>query len=380
MTNQPKTLKASPTLETEPRPGPARAAADGILEPWNRKYLGAKFRLLPFLESAMIERTGVMDILVEPFAGTGALACHLLRTGQARRVVLCDILRTNTLILHGCLGPGRLRPGLRGLRALVERLNDLDPSPGYVTEVFGGRYFTLENAARIDAVRSEIARLSDDQELSQRTEALLVGALLMAADRVANTVGQYDAYLKNLDGPCYDEAGRHLVDGTVHQRLRLRLPRVERGLSARVYEGDLLSLLPALKGDVAYLDPPYNQRQYCDNYHVLENIARWEKPPVRGVTAKFDRTALRSDFSRRREVARAFAALIEGLAVRRWLFLSYSDEGILSHEEIGRVLAGLGEVEVLEVPYRVFGNGGGRSRDRMVVERLYCVAVRRGRS
>ncbi|MBU4457771.1 MAG: DNA adenine methylase, partial [Candidatus Omnitrophica bacterium] len=32
------------------------------------------------------------------------------------------------------------------------------------------------------------------------------------------------------------------------------------------------------KCDVAYIDPPYNARQYINFYHVLENLAKWEKP------------------------------------------------------------------------------------------------------
>ena len=36
------------------------------------------------------------------------------------------------------------------------------------------------------------------------------------------------------------------------------------------------------------IDPPYNSRQYCDAYHLLENVARWEKPDVYGVAKKMD--------------------------------------------------------------------------------------------
>ena len=32
------------------------------------------------------------------------------------------------------------------------------------------------------------------------------------------------------------------------------------------------------KADIAYIDPPYNSRQYEDAYHLLENVAEWKKP------------------------------------------------------------------------------------------------------
>ena len=63
-----------------------------------------------------------------------------------------------------------------------------------------------------------------------------------------------------------------------------------------------------LRTDVAYFDPPYNGRQYCDNYHVLENLARWEKPPLFGKTLKFDRSGLRSPFSQKQARRRRCAA------------------------------------------------------------------------
>ncbi len=367
---------ASRSTELSASP-PRRAARDGVPDPWNRKLIGSKFRLLPFLEEAIVARAGArVETLLEPFAGTGALACHLLRRGIAQRAILVDLLACNATILRGCLGPGRLQPGSRELHAIAAELDALPPRPGYATRVWGDRYFTARNAARIDAIRDEIERRREAGELGERAHALLVGALLLAADGVANTVGQYDAFLKHLGGPCYDERGRHLVDGKAKAALRLRLPRIEEERRVEVATGDAVALAPELPvADVAYLDPPYNQRQYCDNYHVLESIARWEKPPVRGVTAKFDRTGLRSDWSRKRLAAGALEALLARARVRRWVFLSYSSEGIIPAETIEAILARHGEVEVLEHDYRVFGNGAGRSRDRRVTERLYALRL-----
>ena len=51
----------------------------------------------------------------------------------------------------------------------------------------------------------------------------------------------------------------------------------------------------AAVADVFFMDPPYNSRQYSDAYHVLENVARWEKPDVKGVARKMDRGALKKE-------------------------------------------------------------------------------------
>jgi adenine-specific DNA-methyltransferase len=141
-----------------------------------------------------------------------------------------------------------------------------------------------------------------------------------------------------------------------------------------VYNEDLNHLIHRLEGEVLYLDPPYNGRQYIDCYHVLENILRWEKPRLYGTTRKFRREALKSRYSRRREAAQALAELIAAARCEH-IFLSYNSEGIIPDEQLLAILKNKGAVEVLEREYAVFGNGAGCARRRFVRERLfYCRA------
>jgi adenine-specific DNA-methyltransferase len=228
----------------------------------------------------------------------------------------------------------------------------------------------------MDAMREAIERLRADGAVSAVEHEWLLGCFLLAVDRVANTLGQYDAFLKHLDAAS-TVGGRHVRDGRVTDPFLLRpLAAVPRGAAVTVIEADLAAgpQLPAV--DVVYLDPPYNGRQYCDNYHVLENLARWTRPELRGRTRKFDRAGLRSPFSTRRGAAGAFAAVL--LRVRaRHLFVSYSSEGILPREAIATMLSEWGAVIVHEEAYPVFGNGAGVSRRREVTELLFH-AARRG--
>jgi adenine-specific DNA-methyltransferase len=186
---------------------------------------------------------------------------------------------------------------------------------------------------------------------------------------VANTLGQYDAFLKNIDAPAR-RGGRHLVDERVRTPFRLRRLEPPPADALEVVTADLLACVGSLPVNVAYFDPPYNGRQYCDNYHVLENLARWDKPSLSGKTRKFDRRALRSPFSRRQEAAPALEVLIAGTLAPD-VFVSYSSEGILDRGEIFGILSGFGAVRCSEVPYPVFGNGAGVSRRRSVIELLF---------
>lgn len=334
----------------------------------NRKYIGSKVRLLPFLTTHINAVVPEIAVFADPFAGTGVVADHF--APRVGRVVAGDCLYSNFVGLTTFLEyDGAVSPG--ALQALVAQLNVLPPAPGYCARHYGGRYFTAENAGRIDAVRGAIAAWSAAGQIDAWTQAALITALLYAADKVANTVGQYDAYLKHLGEAPYTADGTHLVDACAYQPLTLAVPRLEPHAGRhRAFCGEAEALLSGLEGDVLYLDPPYNTRQYIDNYHVLENIALWQQPPLFGVTQKFDRRGRKSPFSSRRSAGTALAALVEGARFRH-VFLSYNCEGILSKEAIVELLHRHGPVEVFETEYAVFGNGAGLSRKRPVRERLY---------
>jgi adenine-specific DNA-methyltransferase len=335
----------------------------------NRKYLGSKNRLLAFLESAVLERCErPIGLFLDPFSGTGVVADRF--RDHAAAVVANDLLYSNYVTNRAFLATDAGDYDAGRLSSLLGDLNRLSPSEGYVTASYGGLYFTRENARLIDSRREAIAA----EPLSDAERFLLLASLLYAADKVANTAGQYDAFLKSLGASSYDEAGRHRVDGNVYGRLQMRMPVVRACRPCEVHNGDALEIVSGTQADVLYLDPPYNTRQYSDLYHVLENIAVWRKPPLHGKTRKFDRTRIRSRFSARATCREALRELVLSARARH-IFVSYNSEGVIPRDEIVAMLDARGPVEVLETDYGVFGNGAGRSVKRRVRERLYYCRV-----
>ena len=337
--------------------------------PFGRKYLGSKRLLRNWIASRIREIAGEPRSFLDGFCGTGSVAFAMAEQGSAR-VTAVDSLRSNCVILRGC-AHADLPVG-----EMLARLNALAPGEGYISAHFAGRYFTRENCGRMDAIRDEIEAMRSSRRLGDDGHDVLLASFLLAADRVANTVGQYDAYLKNIESPSM-VGRRHMVDERVRTPFLLQPLDRFPGRGLDVIEGDMLVLLPRIEVEVAYFDPPYNHRQYCDNYHVLENLARWEKPPLSGKTMKFDRATLRSPFSSRSGAAAAMRALIEGARARH-IFLSYSSEGILSRDEIMEMLSRRGSPAVVEIPYPVFGNGAGVAARRTVAEYLFHAAPRGG--
>lgn len=148
----------------------------------------------------------------------------------------------------------------------------------------------------------------------------------------------------------------------------------------RCYNRDINDLAPEIEADVVYLDPPYNSRQYCDAYHLLENVARWEMPELKGVARKMDRSALKSDYCTRK-AAEAFSKLVADLNCR-YILLSYNNMGTkgddrsnarINDSEILEALNARGRVAVFAEGHRPFSAGKSNIEDNN--ERLFLCTV-----
>jgi len=133
---------------------------------------------------------------------------------------------------------------------------------------------------------------------------------LYAVDKVANTVGHYDAYRKKLDSL---------------QPIRLQIPEINyhNNKDNDVYKEDANLLIRKISCDVLYIDPPYNSRQYGDAYHLLENLSERKKPKVVGVAKKMDRSHIKSDYCLK-NATQAFEDLIKNADCKR-ILLSYNN-------------------------------------------------------
>jgi adenine-specific DNA methylase/DNA modification methylase len=341
------------------------------IQPQNRKYLGSKYRLIDFLTRTILSQVGEINVFADLFAGTGVVGAAF--RAYTSKVIANDLLYSNYVVNRAFLTSTKNNVDLDRVADLIEELNGCAPVRGYAHANYAGKYFTESNAARIDGIREAIDLLYAEQRCTEQERLVLLASLLFAVDKAANTVGQYDAFLKHIDVQL-DSTDKHLIDSNVHKPLRLRVPEIELAgnLSNEVFNLDANRLIHQLEAEVLYLDPPYNTRQYVDCYHVLENILRWNKPALMGKTRKFPRDHLKSRYSRKAEAAAALQELIRAARAKH-IFLSYNNEGIIPESTIREILERRGSVEVFSREYSVFGNGAGSARKRTLVERIfYC--------
>lgn len=340
----------------------------------NRKYLGSKFKLLNFLEDKILKNTGNnLGTFCDIFSGTGVVANHFRK--YAEKIIANDILYSNYVINKVFLNSTKKNVSLKKIEEKIEELNKIKPKKGYCFKNFGDSYFTKDNASYIDAIREKIESYKKNKKITEQEYFVLLTSLLFALDKVSNTVGQYDAFLKHIGKESYSKNGKHLLDSNVYKKIELKNPIIIFDGINKVYNKDANQLIKEIKCDVLYLDPPYNTRQYIDCYHILENIIKWEKPKLFGKTKKFERENLKSKYSRKTHAIYAFEDLINN-ANAKHIFLSYNNEGIIPDDEIKRIFKNKGELKIYSQDYNVFGNGAGNSRKRKLKERLFYCKVK----
>ena len=310
----------------------------------NRRYLGNKYKLLGFIEDIIFEKCGNIKSFCDIFSGTGVVG-ERFNNGEIK-IISNDLLNANYVCLKAFLGTKNDIE--KDIIEKINYLNDLETKEeNYFSEHFGGTFFTIENAKKIGAIREEIEKIAKDEE----EKNILLCSLIYAVDKVANTVGHYDAFRKTLDSV---------------QPLKLLIPDIDfsHNLQNEIYNEDSNSLIRKISCDVLYIDPPYNSRQYSDAYHLLENLSEWKKPKVEGVGKKMDRSHIKSSYCLK-NATQAFEDLIKNANCKH-ILLSYNNtadskddrsNARIKDNDIIRILKQKGEIEIFEKDYKAFTTG-----------------------
>ncbi len=223
-------------------------------------------------------------------------------------------------------------------------------------------YFTGENGAKIDAIRIKIEEWKSSKLIDELEYYILLACLLESVSLYANVAGVYAAFYKKWDPRAV-------------KPLKLRpILLTDNNQKNRVFNADSLSILHEIDTDILYLDPPYNERQYLPNYHVLETIAKYDNPQIKGVTGMRPYDKEKSVFCNAKSALQALKKVAE-CSKYKYLVLSYNSEGIMKQEDIISLLSNYGDVVLEQFEYNRFkSNNNGLSRTKKkVFEQLYIL-------
>ena len=312
----------------------------------NRRYLGNKYKLLPFITTIIENHCEDIASIADVFAGTGAVASAF----TDKIIITNDNLYSNYISHLAWFSPQQFSH--KKIEQYITYYNEVYVvDDNYMSINFANTFFSSNDCRKIGFIREDIENRYLEDDINERERALLITSLLYAADKIANTCGHYDAFRQ---GTQFDK----------QLELSVPLPVEKLCLDNTCYNEDTNELVKQIYADLVYIDPPYNSRQYCDAYHLLENIARWEKPDVVGIARKMDRSSLKSDYCTTKATT-AFEDLIQSINAK-YIILSYNNmakkgndrsNAKINDDDIMRILSTKGKVKIFTQDYKPFSTG-----------------------
>lgn len=233
---------------------------------------------------------------------------------------------------------------------------------GTLTAEYQRMYFSDRNGKFCDTVRAKIEEMFINQKISEKQYYFLLASLLESIDKHANTASVYGAFLKKLKKKASQDC--------ILKPVSIVSSNIE---NHQVFHKDAQELITEISGDILYLDPPYNSRQYCDNYHILETIARYDNPQIKGKTGlRLDSKENKSNFCYKKTATEALEYIIKN-AKFKYIFLSYNDEGIINIKDIERIMSNYGNYSVLTKQYKRFKASSKNIDKKETIEYLHCL-------
>lgn len=314
----------------------------------NRRYTGSKYKLMPWIKKLILKYCPKHDSLFDVFGGTGVVTSSLLDI--TKRCIINDFLYSNELIYEAFFSQEEF--DLEKLNSFVRKYALVSTSQlkdNYVSINYGDKYFRYDDAKLIGYIREDIELESESSKINKHEYYILLASLLYSFDRCANTVGHYEAYIKGK------EVRSHFVFELIEP--------IKTDNIISIYRTDSNLLAKSVDADIAFVDPPYNSRQYSRFYHVMETIVKWDKPVLSGTAMKPPEENM-SGYCRN-TAPELFEDLISNLKVK-YIVATYnntydskssSSRNKITLEQIKTILEKRGKTLVFETNYHRFNAG-----------------------
>jgi len=313
--------------------------------------------------------------LFDAFSGGANVAYFYKRKGL--RVTTNDIMRYPYHIARAVIENNTETISDEELDALIEK----NPDAGtFITDTFYGYYYTKPilqfldnvwaNARKLKGYKKDIAlaalghtckakavfgmfnrsKMNRTRKISELAEGYRSSSI--GNIPVSEFVTAFKKYVRQINGLVYDN-----------------------GQENKAYNGDVLKILPEVKADVIYCDPPYIteflRNDYEDYYHFVEGLmTRWEGKEILDTPRR--NFASRTKYTK--ESIRELIGNVVTAAAKNFphILISYRDKAFPTEKELKEMVAGaFGDVKVkrIAVEYNIVkkeSDAGGKYANELL--------------
>lgn len=348
------------------------------------RYIGSKERLVETIYEYLKQNNVIGESFFDVYSGTTSIARFFKKNGY--KTYSNDLMYFSYVLQKAYIENNEEPKFLRVIQrlgivkssllssSLQDVLAYLDNLPDYKGFIYNNytpegsadleiprMYYTGENGLFIDKVRNEIDEWRSSGLIDELEFYILCACLIETIPFYANISGVYSAFHKRWDSRAL-------------KKMKLRdIEIIKTNIDHYVYNTDSRDLVEEVCADIFYLDPPYNQRQYAPNYHILETVAKNDSPEIKGISGMRDYSNQKSKYCNEVTALQELKFIADN-GKYKFLVLSYNCEGLMKTEDIFTVLKPHGEVELIEIEYlRYKSNSRVEKENRFIKEQLFIL-------
>ncbi|HRR95629.1 MAG TPA: DNA adenine methylase [Candidatus Ratteibacteria bacterium] len=320
------------------------------------KYVGSKDKIIPYIIKLAYKLQP--KTVLDGFSGTTRVSQAFVKMGY--KVISNDIALWSKTF-STCYLLNKKDKGY--YKKIIDYLNKLPGKYGWFSENYGGdpskkelkRPWQVHNTMKLDAIREEIDKITDDEI----EKSVLLTSLIIALDKVDNTVGHYSSYLREWSPRSYKTMRLEVPDFIVNEQKN------------EVYQEDIFNLIPEIEVDLAYYDPPYGSSndkmppsrvRYQAYYHIWTTIIKNDRPKLFGTANRRIDSSDKISYSpfedfRKGENDKFIACEAIEKVIKetnsKYIIFSYSSGGRVPFKELVNVFATNSKIkEIQEIDYK----------------------------
>lgn len=339
------TAQAHPRLAIKPVPKPISEKAAAYPP---TRYMGSKEKLLPYIQA--VAENFEFDSALDLFAGSGVVG-YLFKT-MGKQVLSNDYMAMSANFATAMIENSSINLSEREVDGLFK------PNPcatTFVQDTFQGLYYSDEDNAQIDLVRSNIRSIRNRHKRAIALAALSRACLKKRARGIFTYTGMR-----------YDD-GRADLKMSMEEQVRSAVDLIneavfDNGTSCQARCGDAMQ--SRQKADLVYIDPPYfsplSDNEYVRRYHFVEGLVRdWEGVEIQEHTKTKKFRNYPTPFSSQTGAVDAFDRLFRRLR-ESVIMVSYSSNSLPTKDELAHIMSKhKRHVEVIDIDYKYsFANQG----------------------